>query len=91
MPRMYIKYMAFPFDYQKIVHLSGTIVPAARLRLAEESKNRKWKSRPHGQKERKLTPPGGVFLFAGVLLTALGLKHFSAGPDSPAVPDEPKT
>ena len=36
-----------------------------------------------------LVPVGGVFLFAAVLLTALGLKHFSAGSDSPEA-DDPK-
>lgn len=36
-----------------------------------------------------LVPVGGVFLFAVVLLTALGLKHFSDAPDS-TTPDDPK-
>lgn len=36
-----------------------------------------------------LVPIGGVFLFAAVLLTALGLKYFSAGPGSPGS-DNPK-
>jgi hypothetical protein len=34
-----------------------------------------------------LVPVGGVFLFAAVLLTALGLKHFSDGPDSSSSDD----
>ena len=37
-----------------------------------------------------LVPVGGVFLFTAVLLTALGLKHFSAGQDSTGS-DDPKT
>ncbi|MBC8001650.1 MAG: hypothetical protein H7X97_03585 [Opitutaceae bacterium] len=36
-----------------------------------------------------LVPVGGIFLFAAVLLTALGLKYFSNGPDS-TDSDEPK-
>lgn len=37
-----------------------------------------------------LVPVGGIFLFAAVLLTAMGLKYFPSGPDS-ADSDEPKT